>query len=171
MAAHGFYIGSRAQTGDELAASAVGAHHGVQAHEGTGLSGGLAVGRAVTVGILGGEGDDLMVQQCLQFLRMSGGVDAGVDDLVFPEKIVLAGLDLLDLGHHVAGGVDLFLGLQELCSGFCVFAVVKACPASGLPLHEDFVAVVDESSYLTGGGDDPVFTFLDILQDPDLHIW
>ena len=123
------------------------------------------------MGILGSKGDDLVIQQCLQFLRMCGWMDAGVDDLVFPEKIVLAGLDLLDLGHHIAGGIDLFLGLQDHGSGFGVLVIVKARTASGVVLHEDFVAVVDESGHFTGRGDDPVFAFLDILQDPDLHIW
>ena len=162
--------GGAAQAADEHTLAAVDGEHGLQTHQSALLAGGLAVGGAVAVAVLGGEGDTAAVQNGLNLLGMGGGVDAGKDDLPLPQQRELAGLQLLHLGDEVGLGVDLLHGVHQLGSGGLVGAVSEAGLLAGPALDQGGVAVIDDGGDLHRGGDGTVLAVLDVFQQTENHM-
>ena len=93
------------------------------------------------MGIFGGESDYLLIQKGLYFFPVCGRMDAGENNLAFPEHLILGGLKLFYLCHKVAGFIDFFCGVHKDSACFLIRFVGKSGGGSGLALHIDFVAV------------------------------
>src|SRR3546814_10815462 len=74
---------------------------------------------------------------------------------------LLDGLGFLDLHHHLAGGENLFGGLDDLGARLDIEAVVRADPFARAGLDEHAVAVDDEFARAFGGQADAIFVILD----------
>ena len=159
-----------AQAADEHALAAVDGQHGLQTHEGALLAGGLTVGGAVAVAVLGGEGDAAAVQDGLDLLGMGGGMDTGEDDLTGAQQVELAGLQLLDLGDKVGLGVDLLHGVHQLGAGGHILLVGEAGLLIGPLLDQGGVPVIDDGGDLHRGGDGTVLAVFDVFQQTENHV-
>ena len=170
-AAHDQHVhaGCAGKAANELTLTAVDGQHGFQAEQCALLTGSFAVGRAVAVAVLCGDGDALAVQDGLHFLGVAGGVDAAVDHLAFPQILILGCLDLLDLCQEIALRPHFFGGIYQDSTGFLVSLVCKAAAQAGTLLHQNLMTCCHDGRNFHRGADDPVFTYFNIFQYTKNH--
>ena len=159
-----------AQSADELALAAVDGQHGLQAHQGALLAGGLTVGGAVPVAVLRGEGDAAAVQDGLDLLGVGGGMDAGEDDLSLPQQREFTGLQLLHLGDKVGLAVDVLHGVHQARPGLLILLILEASLLSRAPLHQGGVSVRHNGGDFRRGGNGAVLPVFDVFQQSKYHV-
>ena len=121
------------------------------------------------MGVLRREGDALALQQGVHLLRVGGGVDAAQHDLARVHHGALGGGELLDLGHHVAMGVQLLRRLHDPGPGGGIGLVRKARQLAAVVLGPDLVPGGADAVDLHRGADHPEFFLFNVFQDTKNH--
>lgn len=155
--------GSAGEAADELALAAVDGEEGFQTEECALLTSCLAVGGAITMGVLCGDADALAVQQSLNFFRMSCGMDAAIDHLTFSGLLEFVGFDFLYLGDEIALFPDFVCGFSDDCALCRILLGGEAGTETAVFFCVNGVACCNYGCNFDRGADNSVFTLFGVL--------